>query len=135
MGLWAVGKLKPFNVDGKKAVYEVLLRSNEEDFLNLIKNDAELAEVEQPKINVSENKAQDVPVQMTPSSEIKGQKGSETKQAGNIAKDIAGNGATATVTPELALPAQVKTEENVDIVLSEQRKIYYYRLNRSRNFR
>ena len=34
----------PLEVDGQNTIFEVRLRSNEEDFLNLIKNDAELIE-------------------------------------------------------------------------------------------
>lgn len=45
LGLTAVDRVKPLETDGQSAVFEVQLRSNEEDFLNLIKNDAELVEV------------------------------------------------------------------------------------------
>ena len=44
-----VEKAIPLKVDGQKAVFEVTLRSSEEDFLNLIKNSAELIKVEPPK--------------------------------------------------------------------------------------
>jgi len=42
--LSAVEEVKPLKIDGSNAVFEVTLRSNEEDFLNLIHNDAELIE-------------------------------------------------------------------------------------------
>jgi hypothetical protein len=48
-GLSAVEKVKPFKVEGQNAVFEVSLRSNEEDFLGLIKHDAQLTETEAPQ--------------------------------------------------------------------------------------
>jgi hypothetical protein len=38
----AVEMAAPLKVDGQNVIFEITLRSNEEDFLNLIKNDAEL---------------------------------------------------------------------------------------------
>lgn len=46
--LSAVDKVIPQKVDGKNAVFEVTLRSNETDFLNLINNDAALIKVAKP---------------------------------------------------------------------------------------
>jgi hypothetical protein len=43
--LSAVETAKTLKVDGQSAIFEVTLRSSEDDFLNLIKNDAELIEV------------------------------------------------------------------------------------------
>lgn len=43
--LSAVETVRPLQVDGQSAVFEITLRSTEEDFLNLIKNDAELVKV------------------------------------------------------------------------------------------
>ena len=43
--LSAVEMAKPLKVDGQSAIFEVTLRSSEGDFLNLVKNDAELVEV------------------------------------------------------------------------------------------
>ena len=40
-----VEKSKPLKVDGQNAVFEVTLRSSEEDFLDLIKNDAAFSEI------------------------------------------------------------------------------------------
>jgi hypothetical protein len=45
-GLSAVDAAVPVYVDGQNAVFQVTLRSQEKAFLNLIKNDAELVEVE-----------------------------------------------------------------------------------------
>jgi hypothetical protein len=36
---------RPLKVDGQSAIFEITLRSSEGDFLNLVKNDAELVEV------------------------------------------------------------------------------------------
>lgn len=43
--LSAVETVVPLKVDGQSAIFEVTLRSSEADFLNLVKNDAELVEV------------------------------------------------------------------------------------------
>ena len=43
--LSAVEVAKPLKVDGQSAIFEITLRSSEGDFLNLVKNDAELVEV------------------------------------------------------------------------------------------
>jgi hypothetical protein len=43
--LSAVETVKPLKVDGQSAMFEITLRSSEGDFLNLVKNDAELVEV------------------------------------------------------------------------------------------
>ncbi|MDT8281822.1 MAG: DUF2066 domain-containing protein [Gammaproteobacteria bacterium] len=43
--LSAVETVMPLQIDGQSAVFEVTLRSTEEDFLNLVKNDAELVEM------------------------------------------------------------------------------------------
>ncbi len=61
--LSAVEELKPLNVDGQNVVFEVTLRSNEKDFINLIKNDAELIEAEaiKPEAIKPEHDAQLVP--------------------------------------------------------------------------
>ena len=46
----AVEFARPLRVDGQKVMFEVLLRSEEKDFLNLIKNDAELTEIASPLV-------------------------------------------------------------------------------------
>jgi hypothetical protein len=69
-GLSAVEKVKPAKVDGETVVFEVILRSTEEEFLNLIKHDAELTKVEPPveqpvvlpaKANTPDTKAHNKP--------------------------------------------------------------------------
>lgn len=45
-GLSAVEKAMPIIVDGQSATFEITLRSKQDDFLNLIKNDAELIEAQ-----------------------------------------------------------------------------------------
>ena len=66
--LSAVAQVRPLEVDGQNATFELTLRSNEEEFINLIKNDGNLIEakpvepqpVEAPKKEavVSENSRQ-----------------------------------------------------------------------------
>ncbi len=50
-GLNAVESAKILQVDGQNALFEASLRSNEDDFLNLIENDAELIKVDPPAEN------------------------------------------------------------------------------------
>ena len=40
-----MAKSKPLKVDGQNVVFEVTLRSSEEDFLNLINNDAAFSKI------------------------------------------------------------------------------------------
>ena len=47
----AVETAVPVSVDGHNAVFEVLLRSDEKDFHNIIKNEAKLAEIKAPKVS------------------------------------------------------------------------------------
>ncbi len=48
----AVESAKPLRIDGHSVVFEVTLRSSENDFLNLIKNDAQLRQIEPQEIAV-----------------------------------------------------------------------------------
>lgn len=60
-GLTAVDAAIPVYVDGQNAVFQVTLRSQEKAFLNLIKNDAELVEVERVKPPLSAAKPELAP--------------------------------------------------------------------------
>ncbi len=51
-GLNAVESAKPLRIDGQSVVFEVTLRSSKDDFLSLIKNDAELRQVEPQEVAV-----------------------------------------------------------------------------------
>ncbi len=134
-GLSAVDRVKPHMVDGQKAVYEVLLRSNEEDFLNLIKNDAELAEVAQSVIDTPKIKVPDASAQKLPASDNKALKQSTEKQSGVTSNGGAGNSVSDQdvkgQTNAAAKNEQAVAEESVDSSSPEQKKVYYYRLNRS----
>lgn len=45
----AVEALKPLRVDGQNVLFEALLRSDRNDFLNFLKNDVKLAEIKMPQ--------------------------------------------------------------------------------------
>ncbi len=47
----AVKTAVPILVDGHNAVFEVLLRSDEKDFHNIVKNEAKLAEIKAPQVS------------------------------------------------------------------------------------
>ncbi|MFV9615665.1 MAG: DUF2066 domain-containing protein [Gammaproteobacteria bacterium] len=59
-GLNAVASVRPLQVDEHSVVFEVALRSQENDFLSLIKNDAELLKVEPPKVEPEEVEPQEI---------------------------------------------------------------------------
>jgi hypothetical protein len=123
-GLSAVEKVKPFKVDGQNAVFEVSLRSNEEDFFNLIKNGAELVEIKAPPA-----KAQVIP---------------DNKPVNVVEKDsTAGIVAEATETKDIKETKEVEKNDAYlplsQLPLSQlpvyqepvyQVPVYYYRLNR-----
>ncbi len=107
--LGVVEKVLPLKVDGQNAVFEVTLRSNKEDFLNLIKNGAELTKVEQleiPQVVLSPDKQSPV-IASDPEAEKDVEKtaSDEITAEGNLA-------------PKLAVKQQ------------DQLPVYYYRLNK-----
>ena len=69
-GLNAVESVKPLQIDGQSAVFEVALRSRENDFLTLIKNDAMLLKVARPEIKPQEIEPLKTEVQETEAQEI-----------------------------------------------------------------
>jgi hypothetical protein len=82
-GLSAVKKAKLLRIDAQNAVFEVTLRSNEKDFLNLIKNDAELAEVKVQEIKAQEILTQEIKAQLIPESKQSVDDQTATVQAEN----------------------------------------------------
>ena len=146
-GLSAVESVKPFKVDGQHAVFEVSLRSNEEDLFSLINNDAQLIQVKAPEIEphiIAEKKPAnesvgepivsepvvDEPIVSEPivSEPIVNEPGSVIEK--DTTSDVV---AEATVTKEGATATATVTEaENSDDYLPplKQMPIYYYRLNR-----
>lgn len=82
-GLNTVKKASPSKVDGEKTVFEVLLRSNEDDFINQINNDAELSELDSLEIEALQQQlmAEKRAAELTATGQI-AEQGSETKQSG-----------------------------------------------------
>ncbi len=101
-GLSAVAMVEPSKVDGQSAIFEVMLRSSKDDFLNLVKNDAELTYVEPIKV---QNIAQALPV-------TNKKAGGDAVIENNIIKDST---SLNNVAPEKA---------------ALQTPMYHYRLNR-----
>lgn len=60
--LSSVEVVRPLKIDGQNAVFEIMLRSSEEDFLNLIHNDAELVKVKPKKSEVLKSEDKPLPV-------------------------------------------------------------------------
>jgi hypothetical protein len=107
--LSAVETVAPLKVDGQNAIFEVRLRSTEEDFLNLIKNGAELIKVEAP---------------LTP----------ENKPAVDIQSPIIDSGIGAENNVDVLSSDEITIEKSDDATLAanqqDQLPVYYYRLNK-----
>lgn len=107
--LSAVETAMPIKVDGQNAVFEVTLRSHEDDFLNLINNGAELIKVKAPKVLDKDPLADDqVPV---PGS------GDEA------VKSIEGSAAVEEIIENNDIPSAAAEQQDPVTV-------YYYRLNK-----
>ena len=107
--LSAVETAVPLKVDGQNAVFEVTLRSDEEDFLNLIKNSAELIKVESQK-----------QPEMQTLTDIQ----SPAIEAGSDSEKISGSITSDETAPEANETASLATEQQNPI------PVYYYRLNK-----
>ncbi len=107
--LSAVETVAPLKVDGQNAIFEVRLRSTEEEFLNLIKNGAELIKVEAP---------------LTP----------ENKPAVDIQSPIIDSGIGAEKNVDVLSSDEITIEKSDDATLAanqqDQLPVYYYRLNK-----
>ncbi|VAW50600.1 hypothetical protein MNBD_GAMMA06-1679 [hydrothermal vent metagenome] len=118
-GLSAVVTVKPLKVDDQSAIFEVVLRSSEEDFLNLVKNDAELTYVE--PIYVEPTKKQK-PAQVSAEknqrvvNDLAVESSAITKKIDNTTATAKDNTANNAVNP---LPEDV----------TPQLPIYHYKLN------
>jgi uncharacterized protein len=98
--LSAVEMAIPLKVDGQSAIFEVTLRSSKADFLNLVKNDAELVEVKPiMKPIVSQPVIQD--------QSLAGQQGAGQVADGGNGGTLAGVNAEAVIKPE-TLPVESK---------------------------
>ena len=102
--LSVVEKVMPLRVDGQNAVFEVTLRSNEEEFLGLIKTNAELIKVE-PQI-IPDEKPSD-----SQSHAIESDSEAEKTVSDEVTDD-------SNAVPGLAVNQQ------------DQLPVYYYRLNK-----
>jgi hypothetical protein len=107
-GLSTVAHVKPYRVDGQNAVFEVLLRSNEEDFHHLIKSDAELIEIKAPQASPMQVRPQVLP----------------DNEAGNHEEKASADNALTEQMETEKTPAE-KTGAAVPL---KQLPVYYYRL-------
>ena len=117
----AVEMATPLKVDGQNAIFEVTLRSNEEDFLNLIKNDAELIETMPIK---PQNDVQVLPEDNQPAAK-------DATAGFEKTADVVANATAATTesteTSSL-LSQQLDGQLDEPLEKSPQAPIYYYKL-------
>ena len=130
LGLSAVESVKPSLVDGKKAVIDVLLRSNEDDFLNLIKNDGQLTELSAPEIPLPSI------AQITTAQKQSGDSSSTAGKAPPLllpegpSSENASVNSAASNAPETTETAGVEQGNGTLLAArASQTSTYYYRLN------
>jgi hypothetical protein len=146
LGLSAVEKVKPSQADGQKVVVEVSLRSNEEDFLNLIKNDGQLSEVAAPDIPVTLNEstlsdqnnagtgidksnADLAPPLLLPDNAATDRKGSKKTDSESTAAEKQSTETAAKDNAAVDSSTVKKADDNVSAAQTNQVATYYYRLN------
>ncbi len=125
--LSAVAQVRPLEVDGQNATFEVTLRSNEEEFFNLIKNDAELIEAQPIEASPIESPPVETPKKESVVPESGNQSAAQNAPAGleqNTAVVAAGT-STATTAES---GDQALLDESTDRQ-EPQAPVYYYRLN------
>ncbi len=107
--LSAVETALPLRVDGQDAVFEVRLRSTEEEFLNMVKNGAELIKVEAPAVT-------------------------EKQPTVVIQPPLIGTGNDDNNSIEVLSADEITTEKSDEASLEasqqDQIPVYYYRLNK-----
>lgn len=129
-GLSAVTQVTPVKANGQSAVFKVTLRSNEEDFHNLIKHDAQLVEVRPPQTRTMPAATaqtgirQDSPAQ--PVSLMMPENNTGKSGEKDNADNALANSETETEKTEAAVPQPVIPQQ---VLLQRQIPIYYYRLN------
>ncbi|MCG6937454.1 MAG: DUF2066 domain-containing protein [Gammaproteobacteria bacterium] len=133
-GLSAVAHVEPLKVDGQSAVFSVLLRSNEEDFHYLMKNNAALVEVRAPQtVTTQSNTTQDNTHQSNADQAATAQTISlimPESQAGNSGeKNGAGEAETELAQTEKTQVEKNQAEKIGAAIPPKQVPIYYYRLN------
>jgi len=130
--LSAVAQVRPLEVDGQNATFEVTLRSNEDEFFNLIKNDDKLIEAKPVEIQPVEAQKNE-PV--LPENNLPATPNAAAGLDKNAAV-VAGGITTAVVaaTENGKTPDQVLSDQPlVDEPTGEpepQTPVYYYRLKR-----
>ena len=117
----AVEMATPLKVDGQNAIFEVTLRSNEEDFLNLIKNDAELIETRPIK---PQNDVQVLPEDNQPAA--KDATAGFEKTADVVANATAATTESNETSSLLSRQLDGQLDEQLD--KSPQAPVYYYKL-------
>jgi len=116
--LSAVSQIRPLAVDGQTATFEVMLRSNEEEFFNLVKNDGELIEAKPLEVPPVEAPKKEVVV-----PQVGQQPGMQNTSPGiEQGAVVTGTDDTPAMTTESAgLPA-------LDEPQDKPAPVYYYRL-------
>ncbi len=123
--LSAVEMATPLKVDGQNAIFEVTLRSNEDDFLNLIKNDAELIETMPIK---PQNDVQVLPEDNQPAAKDTTAGFEKTADVVDNATATAATATTESNETSSLLPRQLDGQLDVQLDKSPQAPIYYYKL-------
>jgi len=118
--LSAVAMVVPLEVDGQNAIFEVTLRSNEEDFLNLVKNDAELIEAEPVKLR---NDVQVLPQDNQPAAQ------NSTEGSGKTGDTVTNTTATENSEASGLHNSQQQLLAGQPDKVSPQAPVYYYKLN------
>ena len=119
----AVEMAAPLKVDGQNAIFEVTLRSNEEDFLNLIKSDTLLIETRPIK---PQNDVQVLPEDNQPAAK-------DAIAGFEKTADVVANATAATATTESnetssLLSRQLDGQLDEPVDKSPQAPVYYYKL-------
>ncbi len=113
--LSAVAQITPVQVNGQNAMFDVTLRSNKEEFFNLIKNDAELIEA--------------APVPMPPVEAKKEEPVLPESKAVVVGEKTDGVAANIVAENNRALNQPLPDVPDVSEPQLPQTPIYYYRLN------
>jgi hypothetical protein len=117
--LSAVAQITPLQVDGQSVMFDVTLRSNEEEFFNLIKNDAELIEAAPVEPQPEPEKAEPVAPEIAAPAAGEQAGGSPGIASGVVVSDTGTENSLASNQPLSDAPEKS----------APQTPVYYYRLN------
>ena len=136
--LSAVEMAVPLKVDGQNVIFEVTLRSNEEDFINLINNDTELVKAKPIKPKPIEPKPikPSVEVQALPEDDQSVEQGVQTtpEKTGDVVTDAASESNKTSDSADQQLQDQGKEgqldgqQEKPQEMQSAQTPVYHYKL-------